>query len=105
MTGEPSNASLHDALLGHWQLLRSEAPLEFEPGTQMRFAADGTLEYHIPTAGGALQVALQWRLEAGALHTALADGTNPVQAQVSIGAGDVLAVDFGGPRAWFVRST
>jgi hypothetical protein len=44
------------------------------------------------------------RLDRDLLHTSLADGGNPVQARVAIGGADVLTVDFGGKRAWFVRT-
>ncbi len=106
MTGGGSAVTpLQSQLPGPWQLLRHESPLELEPGTQMDFGPDGALEYRIPTATGPLRVALRWRLEGNTLHTMLADGGNPVQARVTMGQGDVLMVDFGGPRAWFVRSS
>ncbi|MES3034267.1 MAG: hypothetical protein V4813_09745 [Gemmatimonadota bacterium] len=97
--------SASEALVGTWRLLRCEAPLEIQPGTTMRFGADGTLDYVIPTGDGVLRVALRWRLDAGTLHTMHEDGSNPVTVAASIGEADVLAFDFGGPRAFFVRST
>ena len=92
-------------LIGAWVLLRSEEPLEFQPGTQMHFADDGMLTYVIPTADGALSLTLRWRLEEGTLHTDHEDGSNPVAVGVTISDGEVLVADFGGPRAFFVRST
>ena len=92
-------------LIGTWVLLRSEAPLEFQPGTKMHFADGGTLTYVIPTADGALSLTLRWRLEEGTLHTDHEDGSNPVAVGVTIGDAEVLVTDFGGPRAFFVRST
>jgi hypothetical protein len=71
----------------------------------MRFADHAELEYTIPTGDGTLRVALRWRLELGILHTVHADGSNPVAVPAEIGEADVLAFDFGGPRAFFVRST
>jgi len=93
------------ALIGTWVLLRSESPLEIQPGTQMHFADDGELTYVIPTADGALSVTLRWRLEAATLHTAHEDGSNPVAVGVAIGDAEVLVFDFGGPRSFFERST
>lgn len=93
----------HDALVGAWRLLRCDAPLEIEPGTQMRFADDATLEYGIPTASGTLSITLQWRLDGATLITAFLDGSNQTSVAASIGAADVLTFDFGGPRAWYVR--
>lgn len=94
-----------DALVGTWQLLRCETPVEIQPGTLMQFGADGALDYVIPTGDGVLRVTLRWRLEQGTLHTMHEDGSNPVAVSASIGEADVLAFDFGGPRAFFVRST
>lgn len=92
-----------DALLGVWQLLRCDAPLEIEPGTRMHFASPDRLEYVIPTAEGALRVALRWRIEAGVLHTAHEDGSNPVRVTVELRPEGILMCDFGGPRALFVQ--
>jgi len=102
MTSLPLSSQV---LIGTWVLLRSEAPLEIQPGTQMHFADDGELTYVIPTADGALSVALRWRLEAATLYTAHEDGSNPVAVSVAIGDAEVLVFDFGGPRSFFVRST
>lgn len=94
-----------DTLVGTWQLVRCESPLEIQPGTQMQFAATHLLTYVIPTAEGALRVTLRWRLDGDMLHTEHEDGSNPVAVGAGIGAADVLTFDFGGPRAFFVRST
>ena len=92
-------------LIGTWQLLRCEAPLEIQPGTRMRFAADNSLEYTIPTLDRLVNVTLNWRLDGGILHTQHADGSNPVQARVAHGDVDVMTFDFDGARAWFVRAS
>ncbi len=104
MTERTTPAHSTDWIVGTWQLLRNEAPLEFEPGTRMTFRADHSLDYAIPTGEGVLQVTLRWRVEDGVLFTSHEDGTNPVQAGISLGDADVLTVTFGGPRAWFVRA-
>ena len=104
MTGAASCECSAPWLIGTWQLLRSEAPLEIEPGTRMRFAADESLEYSIPTADRLLTVALRWRLDGAILHTMHEDGTNPVEVRVSRGEADVMAFDFDGAHAWFVRA-
>ncbi len=102
---EPSLGAGADGwILGTWQLLRAEAPLELQAGTRMHFGADQRLEYTIPTPQGALQIALGWRLDGAVLRTQLDDGTNPVEADVGIDAADVMTIRFGGPRAWFVRA-
>ena len=91
------------ALTGAWQLLRCDAPLEFQPGTRMEFADDGALHYTIPAPEGVLRVALRWHIDGGRLHTAHEDGSNAVVVGVARSDADVLTFDFGGPRAWFVR--
>jgi hypothetical protein len=90
-------------LLGRWQLLRCESPLEIQPGTRMEFRDDSHVAYMIPAAGRDLHIALRWQLEADVLHTAHEDGSNPVRVRVAHGDGDILRFDFGGSRAWFVR--
>jgi len=92
-------------IVGSWQLLRCESPLEIEPGTRMEFRADAQLAYLIPTSTGPLQVTLRWRVADGVLHTVHPDGSNPVQVLTGFGDADVLTFDFGGPRAWYVRRT
>lgn len=94
-----------DWIVGTWQLLRCEAPLDIEPGTRMQFDLPDRLAYTIPTASGPLHIALRWQVHGAMLHTAHEDGSHPVQVAVSRGAADVLTYDFGGPRAWFVRTT
>ena len=102
MTGRGTTS---DALLGEWQLLRCEVPLEIQPGTRMSFRSDGALDYAIPTADGVLRVTLRWRLEQGTLHTVHDDGSNALAVAATIGEAEILSFDFGGPRAFFVRTT
>ena len=90
-------------LIGTWQLIRSEAPIEIQPGTRMRFGADSNLEYAIPTGDRTLSVILRWSLDGDALRTLHADGSNPVDVRVSLSEADVLTIDFDGARAWFSR--
>jgi hypothetical protein len=48
---------------------------------------------------------MRWSIADGQLRTTLDDGTNPVTVSVALGEAEVLVFDFGGPRAFFVRST
>ena len=104
MTGAGNREVSAPWLIGTWQLLRCEAPLEIQPGTRMQFAADESLEYAIPTADQLLTVTMRWRLDGAVLHTMHEDGSNPVEVRVSLGDADVMAFDFDGARAWFVRA-
>jgi hypothetical protein len=92
-------------ILGTWQLLRCEPPLDIEPGTRMQFDMPDRLTYSIPTANGPLHVVLHWSVNGRALHTVHPDGSNAVRVDVTHDEADVLTYDFGGPRAWFVRAT
>ena len=103
MSGTANREFAAPWLIGTWQLLRSEAPLELQPGTRMHFAADESLVYSIPTAERHLTVTLRWRLDGAILHTMHEDGSNPVAVRVSLGEADVMAFDFDGPHAWFIR--
>lgn len=90
-------------LRGGWRLLRCDRALDFTPGTRMRFNADATLDYAIPTDDGTLHVQLRWTLDGTVLRTDLLEGGNPVAVGVTQGRAGVLEFDFGGARAWFVR--
>lgn len=92
-------------LLGVWQLLRCEAPLEIQPGTRMQFDADGQLHYAIPTADGLLRVTLRWQVRDGVLRTWHEDGSNPVAVPATLGQAEILSFNFDGRRAFFVRAT
>jgi hypothetical protein len=100
----PSPDEYGSWLIGTWELLRCEPPVEIQPGTRMMFLADHRLEYAIPAADATLSVTLHWSLSNGVLRTAHDDGSNAVEVAATHGAGDVLTFDFGGPRAWFVRA-
>jgi hypothetical protein len=90
-------------LLGTWSILRAESPIEIQPGTEMQFAENGHLEYAVPTGEGMIRVSLRWALNGSMLRTTFDDGSNEVEVNASLGDGDVLVLDFGGPRAWYVR--
>lgn len=96
----------HDAwLLGEWQVLRCEPPLEIQPGTRMHFRVPDELEYTIPAAERTLMTTLRWRLEGAGLRTEHPDGSNPVSVGLSVSDEGILTFDFDGPRAWFVRAS
>ena len=103
MTG-PLKRTTDAWLIGSWQLVRFEAPIEIQPGTRMRFGADSNLEYAIPTGDQTLSVILRWSLNGDVLRTVHADGSNPVDVRVSLTDAGVLTCDFDGARAWFARA-
>ena len=73
----------------------------------MQFELPDRLAYSIPTASGPLHIVLRWTVQGTTLHTTHEDGSNPVHVAVTHddADADVLTYDFGGPRAWFVRTT
>ena len=104
MTGVGSTALSEPWLIGSWQVLRCDKPLEIQPGTRMHFGHGQRLDYAIPAVDRMVTVTLRWWLDGELLHTEHQDGSNPVQVRVTLGAADVLMFDFDGPRAWFVRA-
>ena len=90
-------------LLGAWHLIRAEAPLEMMPGTRMDFGADGRLEYAITVEGSTTRFALVYSVSGDLLRTENPASPHSAEAHVELSAGDILVLDFGGPRAWFAR--
>ncbi len=90
-------------LLGRWRLLRADAALEFAAGVRMEFLPDGQLLYTIPVENRAMVVELIYRVEGDTLRTDNLLAPHSTATHFEIGPGDVLILDFAGPRAWFVR--
>lgn len=90
-------------LHGTWRLMRADGSLGFQPGTRMEFRPDGHLRYHVPVEGHTLAVDLVWRLEGDLLHTDVVGTPHARTVRVLQGAGDLLLLDFAGPRAMLVR--
>ena len=90
-------------LLGAWHLIRAEAPLEMLPGTRMEFGQGGHLEYALTVEGRTTRFALVYRVDGDLLRTENPASPHAAEARLSLGDGDILTLDFGGPRAWFAR--
>jgi hypothetical protein len=91
------------ALLGRWRLLRADAALEYAAGVRMEFLPDGQLLYTIPVDNRAMVVELIYGVEGDMLRTDNRLAPLSTATRFEIGPGDVLILDFVGPRAWFVR--
>ncbi|MGQ0640445.1 MAG: hypothetical protein ACT4P6_06690 [Gemmatimonadaceae bacterium] len=91
------------SLVGRWRLLRTDAVLEFAAGVRMEFLPDGHLLYTIPVDNRELQVELIYRVEGDTLRTDNPLAPHATATRFEFGPGDVLILDFAGPRAWFVR--
>jgi hypothetical protein len=69
----------------------------------MEFLAGGQLLYTIPVDDRELRVELIYRVEGDVLRTDNPLAPHATATHFEIGPGDVLVLDFAGPRAWFVR--
>ncbi|MCU0635186.1 MAG: hypothetical protein MUE41_09965 [Gemmatimonadaceae bacterium] len=90
-------------LLGCWTLLRADHQLDFAPGVRMEFREGGLLRYHIAVAGHAQVIDLLYRVDGDVLLTDNPANPHATAVHFTRGEGDVLILDFAGPRAWLVR--
>lgn len=90
-------------LLGRWRLLRADPVLEFAAGVRMEFLAGGHLRYTIPINDREMVVDLIYSVDGNTLRTDNPVAPHATATRFEIGQGDVLILDFAGPRAWFVR--
>jgi hypothetical protein len=90
-------------LIGTWRLFRADAALDFAPGVRMEFAADGHLQYHIDIGGSDQVVGLLYRVDGDTLHTENVITPHAMSVRFAREGEDVLALDFGGARAWLLR--
>ncbi len=92
-------------LLGRWRLLRAEAPLDFAPGVCMDVREGGRLLYSFDVGGRERVETLVYQVEGNVLRTDNPSAPHAVETHYAHGEGDVLVLDFGGPRAWLVKET
>ncbi len=90
-------------LLGCWRLFKAEAPLDFAPGVRMEFRPGGQLHYHIEIAGQDRVIDLLYRVDGDVLMTDNLSHPHATAVHFARGEGDVLVLDFAGPRAWLLR--
>ena len=91
--------------LGTWRLLRADPTLDFAPGVRMEFCEGGVLRYHIDVGGRDQVVALVYRVDGEYLHTENPESPHAMSVQMSHGHGDVMVLDFVGPKALLVRES
>lgn len=90
-------------LLGCWRLMRSDPTLDFGPGVRMEFQLGGHLRYILSVNGHELVVPLVYRTTDDLLETDNPAAPHAMSTRFSLGAGDMLILDFAGARAIFVR--
>jgi hypothetical protein len=90
-------------LLGRWRLVRADPVLDFAPNVSMEFLGGGRLRYGFDAGDTPQSLMLVYRVEGDVLHTDNLSAPHARETRFWFGPGDVLALDFGGSIAFFVR--
>lgn len=90
-------------LIGRWRLFRADPDLDFAPNVRMEFLDGGRLRYEFDAGGHAQSLMLIYRVEGDALFTDNPAASHATTMRFRFGPGDVLAIDFAGAIAWFIR--
>jgi hypothetical protein len=90
-------------LLGRWRLFRADASLDFAPNVRMEFLAGGRLRYAFDAGENPQSLMLVYRVEGDTLFTDNPAASHAATSRFWFGPGDVLALDFAGAVAWFLR--
>ena len=92
-------------LIGRWRLMRSDPALDFGPGVRMEFLRGGHLRYTLSVDGRELIVPLIYRTTDDLLETDNPAAPHATSTRFTLGAGDMLILDFAGAQAIFVRES
>ena len=90
-------------LFGSWRLMRSDPSLDFGPGVRMEFQTGGHLRYTLSVDGRELVVPLIYRTTGDQLETDNPAAPHAMSTRFTLGAGDMLILDFAGAHAIFIR--
>ena len=90
-------------LIGRWRLFRADPDLDFAPNVRMEFLPGGRLRYGFDAGEHAQSLMLIYRVEGDVLFTDNPAAPHASSAKFWFGEGDVLAIDFAGAIAWFMR--
>ena len=90
-------------LLGSWRLVRADEGLDFAPNVRMEFQPGGRLQYSFTAGDHPQTVMLIYRVEGDLLFTDNPAAPHATTSKFSFGPGDVLAIDFAGAVAFFIR--
>jgi hypothetical protein len=90
-------------LIGRWRLFRADPSLDFAPNVRMEFLDGGRLRYSFDAGETAQSVMLIYRVEGDMLFTDNPAAPHVRETKFWFGPGDVLALDFAGAVAWFLR--
>ena len=92
-------------LLGSWRLMRSDPLLDFGPGVRMEFQRGGRLCYSLSVDGRELVIPLLYKTTGDLLETDNPAAPHAMSTRFTLGAGDILILDFAGAQAIFVRES
>lgn len=96
---EPSDPRL----IGRWRLFRADASLDFAPNVSMEFLEGGRLRYAFHAGDSPQSLMLVYRVDGDLLYTENPAAPHARATRFWFGPGDVLAMDFAGAVAWFIR--
>lgn len=97
-------SDLPDArLIGRWRLFRADQSLDFAPNVRMEFLPGGRLRYTFDAGENQQSLMLIYRVEGDQLFTDNPAAPHASTTRFWFGPGDVLAIDFAGAIAWFIR--
>jgi hypothetical protein len=90
-------------LIGRWRLFRADPGLDFAPNVRMEFFDGGRLRYEFDAGGNQQSLMLIYRVAGDVLFTDNPAAPHAMETRYRFGPGDVLALDFAGAVAWFLR--
>lgn len=85
--------------------MQSDPELDFGPGVRMEFLRGGHLRYTLAVDGRELIVPLIYRTTGDLLETDNPAAPHRTSTRFTLGAGDMLILDFAGAQAIFVRES
>lgn len=90
-------------LIGRWRLFRADPSLDFAPNVSMEFLEGGRLRYAFDAGEHSQSLMLIYRVDGDLLYTDNPAAPHARATRFWFGPGDVLAMDFAGAVAWFIR--
>jgi len=101
--GAPVSELPDPRLIGRWRLFRADPSLDFAPNVRMEFLDGGRLRYAFDAGGNPQSLMLIYRVEGDVLFTDNPAAPHATTTHFWFGPGEVLALDFAGAVAWFLR--
>ena len=93
----------HAPIVGCWELLKSEPPVDFGERVQMQFGPDGGLTYGALEQGNWQIMLMSYRAEGDTLVTNQPSSPREESTHFEIRADGILQLEFGGSVCYFER--